>query len=234
MARSKHTTRRDVVDESRRNYRDRGVKRKHLEEAKQEIREKRTIKRQVREERRRAPRKPPAPVDVATIPIRVTDHGPFVHYPATAEELREVLRRLPDGSADGLEGIELTLGLEIQRELVAAKGIDAGKADPHVGRLGCLLLPGIYAGYVGGVYFKWRGLVQLYAFVYDPGIQNVRVKETYLKLYFLSTLVHEIAHHDDKQRRVRRGRWRFDQQKKMETYANRAQHGWVQGLVIPY
>jgi tetratricopeptide (TPR) repeat protein len=234
MARSKHTTRRDLVDESRRSYRDRGVKRQRLKEAKQDLREKRTIKRQVREERRRAPRKPSAPVDAATIPIRVTDHGPFVHYPATVEELRQLLRRLPPGSADGLEGIELTLGRETQREFAVEKGVLNREADPHVGRIGCLFLPGVYAGYVGGVYFKRRGLVRLHAFVYDQGIQNVQVKETYLKLYFLSTLVHEIAHHDDKQRRVRRGRWRFDQQKKMETYTNGAQHGWVQEVVIPY
>jgi len=65
-------------------------------------------------------------------------------------------------------------------------------------------------------------------------MDNLGVKETYLELHFLSTFVHEIAHHDDRMRRTARGRWRFDSHEKDEAYAESTQRRWMEQVVVPY
>jgi hypothetical protein len=85
MARSEHATRRDPARPSRSGDLDR----------------KRRIKRLVDVERAR-PRGAPGHGDAAGIPITTRDDGPYVHYPAGADDLRAILARVPHGTADGL------------------------------------------------------------------------------------------------------------------------------------
>ena len=81
-----------------------------------------------------------------------------MHYPAGPEDLREVLRRLPPGVANGIEAIELSLGREVQEAYDEEKGLDLD-SDPFVGRKGMAALPGVHGGYVLGMYFSSRGLI---------------------------------------------------------------------------
>jgi hypothetical protein len=141
--------------------------------------------------------------------------------------VREVLRRLPAGVASGIEAIEFTLGKEKQKE----PGLEA---DPYTGRRGMEISPGVHCGHILGTYYSPGGLIQLHAYVYDPAMPNRRIKETWLQLLFLSTLVHEVAHHEDRSRRLGRGRWRFDSHDKKESFAERTAHEWVQQAVIPH
>jgi hypothetical protein len=58
--------------------------------------------------------------------------------------------------------------------------------------------------------------------------------ELLLRLWGLSTFVHEVAHHDDAMRRVARGRWRMAVKKKVEDYADTLQAEWARDVVVPY
>ena len=233
MSRSQHATRRALREEARWDDRNPEVRKPRLRELKQDLREKRTIKRQVLEERRAGGPPVPVPVDIAAIPIRVKDEGPYVHYPVAPEDLREVLRRLPPGVANGVEAIELELGREIHEEYAREEGLDS-EVDPFTGRRGRRSPLGVHCGHVLGAYHWPRGLVHLYAYVYDPAIANRSVKETYLALRFLTTFVHEVAHNEDRMFRMGRGRWRFDSKEKKETYATSTQSVWAAHAVVPY
>lgn len=233
MARSRHATRRALREEARWDVRDTVSRKVRLRTLREELAEKRRIKRQVLEERRAGGVLPSAPVDIQAIPIRVEDGGSYVHYPAGSEDLREVLRRLPPGVANGIEAIELSLGSERQAAYDREQGLDLD-VDPFVGRKGMAALPGVHGGYVLGTYFSSRDQIQLYAYVYDPAVRDRELKETYLKLRFLSTFVHEVAHHQDRMLRMGRGRWRFDDHEKNEIYAESIQHEWVEQAVLPY
>ena len=47
-------------------------------------------------------------------------------------------------------------------------------------------------------------------------------------------LVHEVAHHVDHTTRVARGRWRADEERKVEEYADTRMLEWTRGIVLPY
>ncbi len=182
MARSRHTTRRDLREELRWNHSQAEGRKERLKKIRKELREKRTIKRLVSAERRQGSADRVGPIPVTAIPIRIRESGPFVHYPASPDELCEVLRRVPPGTADGIEEIELALGCARQKEYVLEEGCDPDEVDPHVGRHGGLDLPGVYCGHLLGVYDSPPGRIELYAYVYDPAIINRAIKETYLKV----------------------------------------------------
>jgi len=233
LSRSRHATRRALREEARWDWRSPEARKPRLAELRKDLREKRTIKRQVIEERRDGGRAVLEPVDVDAIPIRVKDEGLYVHYPAGPEDLREVLRRLPPGIANGIEAIELVLGREVQEEFARKEGLDPD-VDPFTGRRGAMGPPGVHCGHVLGTYWSPGGLVSLYAYVYDPAFANRSVKETYLALRFLCTFVHEIAHHEDRMLRMGRGRWRYDSKEKKEAYAESTARAWVEEAAVPY
>ena len=89
MSRSEHATRRDPRDPG-------------------DLERKRLIKAFIEAERA-SPRRPVPPTDPCGVEISIRDAGPYVHYPASAEDLRAVLARLPLGVSDGLDIIAETL-----------------------------------------------------------------------------------------------------------------------------
>lgn len=238
MSRSIHHTRKMLIETSKYDYSDDSRRRAEGQRIWDNINKKRRIKKGVAEERRRE--KEPLPeTSPNAVPIGVKDEGPFIHYPATPQDILSVMRRLPPGACDGLKCIELYLGREVMEEL--GKEDDDGRftglnfvCDPFVGRLSHEYLPGIYRPRSLGVYHRDDASIQIAAYVYDPKVRHCEFWGVLLKCHMLSTLVHEIAHHCDATQRVARGRWRMDNREKGETYAEELQKEWVDRSVVPY
>lgn len=175
---------------------------------------------------------PPTPLD--QIPIVVRDEGPYVHYPATPEDVRALMHRLPPGSCDKLRSVEFTLersddgpDYRIPKDVI-------GSVDPYIGRFKVQRYPGVYDSGVLGVYNTDRMRIQLYGYVYAPELPNRPELELILKCLMLSTFVHEIAHHQDRTMRIARGRWRMDCTRQNENYAERWQSEWDCDYVVPF
>jgi tetratricopeptide (TPR) repeat protein len=234
VARSIHTTRRELEDLIEDDYLDVDHKHGEARRLRAALAKKRRIKAQLDDERRGEP--PPGPVvDPATIPIVVEDPRDHVHHAASPDDVIEILRRLPPGVANGVTAIRLGLGLEHQRLARGDDDDDDDEPDPLTGRRPSLeILPGVHAGRVLGVYRPDRAEIYLCAYVYDAALAERRVKELYLKLRALATLVHEVAHHHDHTARVARGRWLADRTSQLEIYAERMEHAWTRAVVIPY
>ncbi len=144
MSRSFHTTRRDVDEAKRLSYSDESKRIRAIEKLKEDLKAKRTTKRQIRGLRRGAISNPPStPIDL--IPIEVQDQSEFIHYPVSSEDIRDLLTRMPAGIADGLRKITLCLGAE-QPDPPEHPWLTEPTPDPFVGRYGYELLPGIYSG----------------------------------------------------------------------------------------
>lgn len=229
MGRSVHTTRGDLRREWR--WGD-GTREQRLETVKslsQRLGLKRRIKAQVREQRRRpyAPLELP-PVPAAGVPIRIV-RGRHLVYPATEEDLRGVIERLPSGALNGVSEVLLSLGEDEQGE---SEGLDR---DPLRGRVGFECLPGVWSAQVLGVYEHLPRRIQVLAYVVaEERLPQPEFSGLCLKLRALSTFVHEVAHHQDRSLRVARGRWRMDDPARNERYAEDRQHRWVLDAVIPY
>jgi hypothetical protein len=234
VARSIHTTRRQLEELAEDDYLDLDHKRAEARRLRAALAKKRRIKSTVLDERHRAP--PPGPVvDPATITILVEESREHVHHPASPEELVAVLRRLPPGVANGISAIRLGLGLEHQSRAGDDDDDDTADADPLTGRGPSLeILPGVHSGRVLGVYRPDHADIYLCAYVYEASLPERRIKELYLRLCTLATLVHEVAHHHDHTARVARGRWLADETMPLEIYAERMEHAWVHAIVIPY
>ena len=184
----------------------------------------------MREERRRGPTSPTPPQSVE---IRAFGESQYVHFPAGEDDVREVLGRLPRGVLDGLAGVTLHPGWETQSE-TAARDPGGEEADPFIGRLGFNRFPGVWSGRILGRYRPGAAEIELHAYVYDPADPWRHVWEPLLRLEALSVLAHEVAHHHDHATRTGRGRWRADRRETNERYAERMQHQWTHGVVLPY
>jgi tetratricopeptide (TPR) repeat protein len=231
MSRSIHTTRRDLDEVHYSLYRDQEKKEQELQRLRGALRQKRRTKYLVQQERGTPSADRPIG-DLDAIKIRVADEGPYIHYPASVDDIRNVMRRLPPGVVDGIS--EIVLSLETETQVEVAAGDPGGEdPDPLIGRLGFETYPGVFVGRILGT--RWgNSRITLNAYVYDarnPGLQDWMIL---LRLKALSTLVHELAHHFDHTDRVGRGRWLADEEKKVESYAEEIQYIWTQKYVVPY
>lgn len=233
MSRSIHTTRRSIKEEEHLIYSDSTADRhtEKLEQLRKDLAKKRRIKKQVKKERLNA-EQPSQSISLESIPICVLDEGEFIHYPATPTDILKLMHLLPMGVLDGISSIELCLGKDYQDKYY--QDGDLRDTDPFLGRPGYEILPGIFAGNYLGVYEPDQARIRLFAYVYDPALPNREMWELYLQLMMLSTLVHEIGHHDDWMRRIARGRWLADNKQKNEIYAEKIEYEWVRQYVIPY
>lgn len=224
MSRSIHETRRDLSEAVRD-----GADAERVKHLRAQLATKRRIKEQALEGQR-------SPADesgsVEAIPVCVRDTGPYLHYPASVEDVRAVMQLLPKGALDGLATVELCSGITYQRGL--AKTHTYSAPDPHVGRHGYETLPGVFVGRTLGTYWSIRQRIRVYAYVYDGAKTDGRLWDVYLRLNMLATFIHEAAHHYDHSKRVARGRWRADSTAKAEMYAKDFEHEWVQQYVVPY
>lgn len=232
MSRSIHTTRRTLRELRKQDFADSEEKAAELQKARQQLRRKYFLKRQVEAERA-ADEMPVAGVDVETIPIEVQDTAPFVHHACSIADIRAVLAALPAAAVDGISRIQLGLGKEYIDE---SRCDEEDDADPFTGRRSGEVYPGVYAGVVLGVYSSGSALIRLHAFVFGEEQLPLprEINDFYLRLHVLATLVHEVAHHHDNTQRVRRGRWLADRTENNEWYAEKMEYAWVREIVLPY
>ena len=229
MSRSIHETRRSAFDTQHRKYKNRTAREFEPERLSDQLSKKRRIKKQVKLERR-GEVADARDWDSMQIPIIRMDQGPFVHFPASPQDIKAVLVQLPVGVLDGLTEIRLCLGLEDQEEEEPG-----GKhRDPYTGRIGMKRLPGVFGGMSLGVYLPWAKRMQIYAYVYDPGLEDREMWELYLRLRMLSTLIHEVGHHYDLSVPHRIARGQRKQTDSVEGYALKRQHEWTLKYVVPY
>lgn len=211
MSRSIHDTRGFLQETLTDDFADPELQQELVRTARSNLRQQRSIKEHTRQHRQRDGLVVP-PLDPDRVPILVQDQGPFVHHHATEEDLREVMRRLPPGSLDGLCAIHLCLG--------------------EARRPGRQVLPGVYAGPTLGAYMRGDQTIRLFAHVHEGGAPGAAA--LLLKLRTLAAFVHEGAHHFDCMFRVGRDRWRSDDQDKSEGYTHRRALAQLLRQVLPY
>jgi tetratricopeptide (TPR) repeat protein len=234
ISRSYHTTRRRLKELAKNDFADRSKKAKTFDKLKDELSTKRLVKKLVKNERRQSG-KPLPPASIDSIPIRIVDSSPYVHYPAGPDDLRELLHRLPASLTDGLKSVKLCLARNCR---INSRGLFGSESeltpDPYIGRMGHEFFSGVYTGVCRGLYFPKISAIELLAYVYSPKIPHRHIIEFYLRLKMLMTFVHELGHHFDNTSRIARGRWRMDDEEKVEIYAEHVQHNWAQEYIIPY
>lgn len=110
MSRSIHDTRRFLFEALHDDFADPKLQDELVRTARHNLRQQRSIKQHVRQQRRARDVAMP-PLDVDRVPIVIIDDGAQVQHAVTEEDLRAVMRRLPPGSLDGLHTIELHAGI---------------------------------------------------------------------------------------------------------------------------
>lgn len=233
MSRSFHTTRKDIEREEYRKYSSSSARVDNIKKLKAELEMKRTTKRQRKSQRNENDALPITPIDA--IPIEIKDKSKYLHYPAGPADIRGLLEKMPQGIVDGLSKITLCLGSPYEHEIEGfwSDKIDP-ECDPFLGREGSCVFDGVYRGYTFGIYYLRESEIRLFGYVYDTNLKNRRMWEAYFRLGMLMTFVHEIGHHYDFSFRIAMGRWRFDDDDKIEIYAEHMQHEWARKYVIPY
>jgi tetratricopeptide (TPR) repeat protein len=228
MSRSIHSNRQRLEQELKHRYEDPGQQSRHVQKLREELDTKRQIKKKVKSRRRTRSTDTP-PVTPEAIPIHVRNQGVHVHYPASRSDIVEVLRRMPAEMIDGIHSITLCLGK-----------MDQGPAgpyddtDPFTGRLGNEKLPGVFSGKVLGCYHVGTDRIYLYAYIYAPDLPDRDMWELVLRLWMLSTLVHEVGQFRDFSTNRTRGRLVGYNEDRNEGHAIRAQAEWVPQCVVPY
>lgn len=201
-----------------------------LQEMRENLHKKRRIKDGVLRDRTPDAR-PGEYIAPESIPILVRDLGPGVLYPASPDDLRALMSRLPPDAYLGVRKIELCLGKERINEYVLEEKGEL-TPDPLTGRSGWTEFEGIHGPGILGTRFG-DGTIQLYAYVQTKEVPHWPIVELYLRKCMLSTFLHELAHHQDAMIRVARGRWRMDDEDRDESYANQKQQQWTKEHVIP-
>ena len=229
MSRSIHRTRSDIWDP-----------RQDKLEVYRDLLEKRAIKKQVKEQRR-AYKKEVVPAALPQgIPIRVVDLKPHLVFPQL-DDIYAVLHCLPSGLLSGLKGIQLELGiqsvngyikfLQDQELMPRDLGETSIVPDPFFGRPSLEVHPGVFRPYSGGTYNRDTQLIQLFGFVITDLESLESLDRVAIKFFMFSSLVHELAHHEDYMLRVDRGRWLMEDREKAERYARAKQKEWSEVLM---
>ncbi len=241
VSRSIHLTLRDLVEACRWRHPRDELRAGRIANIRGALLKKRALKRKstgVRKKVERPMQAPPASPEA--IPIRVTDAGAYVHHHASPDDVRAILRALPEGTLTGIGSIEFCLGKGDCAAAVREKGEEEDcRPDPFTGRLSIEQLPGLYYGPLLGQYERRIGRIRILAFVHEPlgaGRERMPGLELYMRLGQLATLVHEVAHHDDCMLRTWRAsdvvtKSRF---KKSEDFAMEKEREWVREIVVPY
>src|SRR5437867_10845050 len=92
------------------------------------------------------------------------------------------------------------------------------RLDPYYGRPSIEIAPGVYEPVLLGLYRPLPALICLFAYVVGPEVVLSPRQKLMLKLEMLDTLVHELAHHQDRMMRTARGRWLADRRDRDEVY----------------
>ena len=231
MARSIHITWKEYWEKQRFEYADREQQAQELDNMRKALIRKQVIKRQRKVEKNPLVTAPLSPSPDQHVYIEVKDQGEYIHYPLTPDDVKACLETLPAGTTFGLHTITFCLGKKYMKEVAEDHPDQA--VDPYTGRIrGESSIPDCFLPPVLGTYNYRTHRIFLYAYVYPSEVLREPTMVFYLKLKMLSTLLHEIAHHDDNWRRVARGRWLGSYDTRVEDYAYRKQREWVNESLI--
>lgn len=234
MSRSYHSNIRKYINEKRNKYSNDEVKEEKLNQIEEEVFRKRFTKKNTLLSRKIGNRNIgySDPFDPNTIEIKVLDEGQYIHFPASKEDLLGVIRRLPQNVVSGIDSITLCLGKEYQEDKVDNPYEET--RDLFTARI-CTDEEGpIFTPPILGTYYTGTCKIFIYAYVYDREQLKLDIIEPFLRLQMLSTLVHEIAHHEDNILRSSRGRWLGFNDWKCEDYAEFQQMNWSETAIVPY
>lgn len=209
-------------------YANQAERSKKIQSVAEELSKKRAIKAQIRFARHQTQMHMIQPLAADLIPIDAYEQSGWIHYPASEQDVRAVLRLLPPGELNGITRIVFRLGEDAQPE-------EKGRPDPLVGRTGIDILPGVFCGICLGRYLWDTATIELFAYIYDAdALPDKGIRELFLRLQMLSTLVHEVAHHKGKLAQGARGRWEILPGDANERYAQPQEHRWMKEIVAPY
>lgn len=188
--------------------------------------DRRRTKRFVREERL-----PDVRLDLAAdhqltldaVPIIVRDRHPCIHYSASVDDLRAVAALLPPDILLGVCAIELRLRPSRRHLDQRAGGLPIGP-DPYVGRRSIQVLRGVWISPNLATYRRDTARISLHTYDFDPDLRDTEVVSAVLRFEVLSSFVHELAHHDDRRRRVARGRWTRTTSARLKSMRRRRPH----------
>lgn len=234
MSRSYHSNIRKYINEKKNKYSKDEINEEKMNQIEEEVLRKRFTKKNTLFNRKIDNRNIAysQPFDPNTIEIKILDEGQYIHYPASKEELLGVIRRLPQNVVSGIHSITLCLGKEYQEDKVENSYEET--RDPFTARI-CTEEEGpIFTPPTLGIYYTGTCKIFIYAYVYDREELKLDIIEPYLRLQMLSTLVHEIAHHEDNILRSSRGRWLGFNDWKCEDYAEFQQMNWSETAIVPY
>ena len=210
MARSIHDTWGELQRAKDSDWSDPEARDATVEELRANLRRQHAVRTSERRLRREGRVRPP-PLEVDRLPIVVEDEAPFVFHALGAQDIREIIRRLPPGSVDGLQTIRLMVARD--------PGEPSWPRDPFTGRHRLELLPGVYVAKAQGWYQRSSRTVCIHAVLCE--VSAVAPFVVWLRLRALQTLLHELAHHFDATFRVGRSRWDLRDRAKGEAWAER-------------
>ena len=196
---------------------------------------KRAVKKRVREQRV-ARRDPTARSPVSGIRIDVADDYPGLLFPTSSAEIREVLARLEAPELEGARSITLALGMRHQERRLAeteAEWVREVAYDPIFGRPSWRPTDGLYFPLVKGIYDGCTAAIELYGYVVTPEFELNPMDEFGLKIHFVKTLLHEMAHHHQYRTAMLQGRMVSQLDERLEAKAEEISEAWFRGPVLP-
>ena len=236
MSRSFHANRKMIAREAR-FRRNTPERKRRLDELWADVELKRFTKRAERARRKAGSVEIPL-VSAEAIPIRVVDESAVVHYPASAEDHREIMRRLPPGFLSGVKEVRLILGAALAADEEPEGRSDYGP-DPHTGRIGREGPAGVWVSPLLGLYHSRYGekvldVIHGLAYVYAEDLPDRAMWELYMRATMLCTFVHEIGHFRDFWSRRSGGPWREPGEGQSEATAERFEAVAFARYVEPY
>jgi hypothetical protein len=194
-----------------------------------EVRKKRRIKRLVRADRKTDPL-PFEPVPAPAIVFEMAEESPHLFFPASIDDMRAVLAALPPGALDGIATVRMTAGTRY----INAKCPRYDVVDPYLKRKSIEHPSRTYLPLIHGTYSPDLQVISMYGYAKAPGTEITARQQIELELEMLMTLVHEVAHHFDRMRRMGRGRWRMDDHGKRERFADALAIEWGLSAIVPH
>jgi hypothetical protein len=190
---------------------------------------KRRIKRLIESERS-AEELPFGPQPAHAMVFEPGEESPYLYFPASIDDMRAVLAALPPGALDGIAKIRLVAGTRYINESVSRYDV----IDPYFKRKSVERPSRTYLPVILGTYCKNSHVISMYGYAKAPGTEIPVRQKIELELGMLMTLVHEVAHHFDRIRRMKRGRWRMDDRAKNERFAEQLEIEWGLLAIVPH
>jgi hypothetical protein len=144
--------------------------------------------------------------------------------------MRAVLGALPPGALDGIVKVRLEAGTQIINADVNRYDV----LDPYLKRKSIEHPSRTYTPVLKGIYRRDTHVISIFGYAKAPRTELTVRQQVDLELNMLITLVHEVAHHFDRMRRLGRGRWRMDDRAKNERFAEAMAIEWGLLAIVPH